>query len=360
MIQFVSGEYPPDLGGVGDYTALLRSALAECGRASVVVSRRDVGYWDARSLVWLVRNAPTSGIVHIQFQAAAYDLLGDVCLVPAALRLFRPGVRSVTTFHDTRVPYLFPRAGTLRPAAVRLLARASDAVIAADQRDLVWLGGPSVRHFHVPIGPNVSCSPPEGYARTACRAALGLDTDDLAMVYFGLLNNSKGLDLLLDAFERIRARRPRTRLLLLGGQAGASDPTDRLTAARLRDRIDGLRAGVIQTGWLPPHELSAYLLAGDVAVLPYVDGASARRGSLLACAAHGLPVVSTSPAGFEVAAYVVAVEPRVDELANAVMRVAADPAPFHAASRALAAQMSWPNIAAKHVQIYDRLLPSLP
>src|SRR5207302_4563254 len=181
---------------------------------------------------------------------------GDVCLVPAALRLFRPGVRSVTTFHDTRVPYLFPRAGSFRPAAVRLLARSSHAVIAADQRDLVWLGGPSLRHFHVPIGPNVSCSPPVGYARQTGRAALELDADDLALVYFGLLNESKGLDLLLDAFERIRARRPRTRLLLLGGQAGASDPTDRLTAVRLRGRTEGL-AGVIQTGWLPPSELSA-------------------------------------------------------------------------------------------------------
>src|SRR5260370_31514044 len=68
------------------------------------MSRRQVGRWDARSLIHLLHAAPRSGIVHIQFQAGAYDLLGDVCLMPALLRRLRPKARSVTTFHDVRVP----------------------------------------------------------------------------------------------------------------------------------------------------------------------------------------------------------------------------------------------------------------
>src|SRR5207302_9295378 len=161
VIHFVSGEYPPDIGGVGDYTLHLRSALSDVGMRSDLMSRRQVRRWDARSLVALLRAVPRQpGIVHIQFQAGAFDLLGDVCLMPALLRRLRPGVRSVTTFHDVRVPYLFPRAGALRERAVRFLARSSDAVIAADGRDLEALGGPSPRHHHVPIGSNVSCSPP--------------------------------------------------------------------------------------------------------------------------------------------------------------------------------------------------------
>jgi glycosyltransferase involved in cell wall biosynthesis len=346
VIQFVSGEYPPDIGGIGDYTASLRAALADLRCASTVVSRHQVGRWDARGLFRLLRLAPRHGVVHIQYQAAAFDLLGDICLVPLALRRYRPSVRTVTTFHDVRVPYLFPRAGGLRQQALRILASTSDAVVGADQRDIEALGECGVR---IPIGTNIGCSPPEGYDRAAFRERLGLRPDDLAVVYFGLLNASKGLDVLLSTFERLHS----ARLLMLGGEAGASDPTDRDTARWITARL-GPR--VIRTGWLPRPELSAHLLAGDVALLPYADGASARRGSLLACAAHGLPIVSTLPAGAEVAQFIRAIEPDPLLLAQAVREVAANPSAWHMASRALADDVSWRRIAQAHVDLYDRLL----
>ena len=360
MILFVSGEYPPDIGGVGDYTARLRAALVDLGCRSEILSRRDVRRWDARALVRVLRSAPREGIVHIQFQAAAFDLLGDICLVPSLLRLVRPRVRAVTTFHDVRVPYLFPGAGSLRAAAVRLLANGSHAVIAADARDLTALGGPSPRRHHVPIGANVACAPPPGYDRAAFRARLGLSDADLAVVYFGLLNASKGLDLLLDAFERVSERHPRARLLLLGGTVGASDATDRQTAARVRGRVSALGARVVQSGWLEPEMLSAHLLASDVALLPYTDGASARRGSLLACSAHGLPIVTTRPAGAEVAPFVDAELPEATLLAEAVLRAFDEPEQLRTASRALAERTSWPAIAEIHRSVYQRLLYSEP
>jgi len=357
-LLFVSGEYPPDVGGVGDYTAHLRTSLqAFEGRESSVLTRRHVRHWDARALVWLLRTAPRQGIVHIQFQAGAFDLLGDVCLMPSLLRRTRPRVKVVTTFHDVRVPYLFPRAGSVRRAAVQLLARTSHAVIAADERDLHWLRTARQKE-QIPIGPNIACQPGQGYDRHAFRAALGLEADTLAIVYFGLLNQSKGLDLLLEAFERISKQRPGARLLLLGGETGASDPTDRLTAARLAGRLDRLAGNVVRTGWLPPEALSAHLLAGDVALLPYVDGASPRRGSLLACAEHGLPIVSTEPVSRAVADAVQPVPADAGSLATAALEVASDPAltsRLRTASRALAARTSWPAIAAAHARLYEAL-----
>jgi glycosyltransferase involved in cell wall biosynthesis len=356
-LRFVRGEYPPDIGGVGDYTDRLRGELGSLGWPSAVLSRRQVRRWDARSFVHLLRRAPRTGVVHIQYQAAAFDLLGDVCLVPGLLRRVRPGIRVVTTFHDVRTPYLFPKAGALREKAVRLLARTSHAVLAADSRDLAALAGPPLRHHQVPIGANVSCGPPPGYDRAAFRASIGLAAGTLAVVYFGLRNASKGLDLLMDAFGVLVAEHPHARLVLLGGEVGASDPTDRQTAHQLRQRLD--RPGVLQTGWLAPEQLSAYLLAGDVALLPYVDGASPRRGSLLACAAHGLPIVSTQPAAPEVADAIQAVEPDAQRLAEAVLQVATNPshaARLREAARALAARSAWPRIAAAHIAIYEQLL----
>jgi glycosyltransferase involved in cell wall biosynthesis len=336
VILFISGEYPPDVGGVGDYTARLQVALKDRDWHSDVLTRRHVRRWDARSFIRLLRFAPHSGIVHIQFQAGAYGLLGDVCLMPALLRRARRRVCSVTTFHDVRVPYLFPRAGGLRRRAVELLARTSDAVVAADERDLRALRRVSRRQYHIPIGSNVACSPPPGFDRDAFRRKLGLTRGDLAIVYFGLLTSA----VLFHTFEQILRRCPGARILLLGAHTRVAHPQ------------------IIQPGWLHPRDLSAYLLAGDVALLPYADGASARHGSLFACAEHGLPIVSTLPVGSEVAPFVEAVANTPEALAEAVLRIAASSAQRIADSRALAETVRWSRIASDHVHMYNQLLGS--
>ncbi|HET6316816.1 MAG TPA: glycosyltransferase [Chloroflexota bacterium] len=352
-VLFISGEYPPDVGGVGDYTVCLRRALASSGVDSAVLSRRQVRRWDARALMWLLRMAPRRGIVHIQFQAGAFDLLGDVCLMPLLLRLARPRVRVLTTFHDVRVPYLFPRAGVLRWQAVKLLARTSHAVVAADERDLHAVGR---TRWQVPIGSNVACAPPYGYDRLAFRQGLGLAPDTLAVAYFGLLNASKGLDTLIDAFDLVRSARPGARLLMLGGSVGASYPSDAVTASRLRARLG--HSDVQPTGWLEPQALSAHLLAADVALLPYADGASARRGSLLACATHGLPIVSTLPASQAVADAILAVPATAAALGEAVLRLADDAAlrsRVREGAAALTERTRWQAIAEQHLAIYRAL-----
>jgi glycosyltransferase involved in cell wall biosynthesis len=207
----------------------------------------------------------------------------------------------------------------------------------------------------VPIGSNVARQPPRGYEREKFRAKLGLDS--LAVAYFGLLNASKGLDVLLETFERIGQTLPAARLLLIGGGLGASDPTNRETAARIEARLVGLGDRVVRTGYVDDATVSAYLLAADVAVLPYADGASARRGSLLACAAHGLPIVSTPPVGAAIGDAVLAVNS--EGLAAAVLRVHDEPIlaeRLRAASAALAERVSWSRIAEQHLAIYRQVI----
>ena len=220
---------------------------------------------------------------------------------------------------------------------MRLLARTSHAVIAADGAYLRVLGGPSPRHHQVPIGSNVPCKPSAGYDRELFRAQLGISADSLVVVYFGFQQPGKGLAVLHAAFGLIRQARPDAHLLMLGGDQGA----------RLDERL-------LQSGWLTPETLSAYLLAADVALLPYKDGASARRGSLLACAEHALPMVTTLPATKEIARAVEAVESTPQALANAVL----DPtlkARRQAPTQALAKAHAWPGIAQAHVEIYESL-----
>ena len=142
------------------------------------------------------------------------------------------------------------------------------------------------------------------------------------MVYFGLLNASKGLDVLVEVFEHV-ARARTARLVLVGGSAGASDATDQATARAVEPWLAQLGERVVRSGFRSADAVSAYLLAGRRGAAAVRDGASPRRGSLLACAEHGLPIVSTRPVSAAVADAVLAV-PAGDAraLGEAVLRVA--------------------------------------
>ncbi len=205
----------------------------------------------------------------------------------------------VSTFHDLRIPYLFPKAGPWRPWAVTHLASAARGAIATDPADAAELRRRGVRRVtQIPIGSNIQPAPPAGYDRAAWRAAAGVAPTDLLLGYFGFLNHSKGGDTLINALGILHDRRAPVKLALIGGQTGASDPTDAAFAAQVETRITrlGLENSLRRTGYLAAAEVSAWLLACDIVVLPYRDGVSLRRGSLMAALAHGCAVISTTPA----------------------------------------------------------------
>jgi glycosyltransferase involved in cell wall biosynthesis len=120
---------------------------------------------------------------------------------------------------------------------------------------------------------------------------------------------------------------------------------------------------VIWAGRQPGDEVSRLLQAADLFVAPYDDGASLRRGSLVAGLAHGLPVVSTRPA--VASAYLrdgenVALVPPRDPaaLAASLRDLLARPeaaARLGRAARRLGEQLDWATIARATRDVYRRV-----
>jgi len=396
-VCLVTGEYPPAVGGIADYTALLAEHLREEEmRVSVVTgdyggddggrrARRGtsprptgtteppdvqtVNGWGFRSIREIVRRIGDiePDVVHLQYQTAAFGMSAAVCLLPYAVRAASRRPRFITTFHDLRVPYLFPRAGSLRRAPARLLLGASDGSIFTDHSDLL-AARPRRKAAWIPIGPGVV---PRGRPnRAATRNRFQIDADEFVIAHFGFMNASKGVETLLAAAERLVRTGLRFRVLFVGEDQGISDPTNARTAARIRaleSRLH-LEDHIIRTGWLPATEISRALAASDVAALPYADGASLRRSTLLTCFGHGIPVVTTTPVPFAPVPREYAIEPfdepeqyRIDEslaalvpvgddaaLADELHRLAHDPGRRKALARSarqFAQRLSWPSIA---------------
>lgn len=371
-IALLTGEYPPEPGGVGDYTRCLAVALGQRGHDVAVLTLQGGALrcyspdgqasalgrapdWSHK--VWPAVIAACDRLrpswLHIQYQTGAYGMRPGINLLPWRLRAVKGRPLVAVTFHDLLVPYLFPKAGPARAWANSRLARDADAVVATNRADAARLPGAAV----IPIGSNIAVAPPPGYARAAWRSALGVGPGELLVAYFGLLSPSKGADLLVEALARLETP---WRLLLVGGAATA--PQDRAYAEGVRARLValGLAGRVIATGHVPDHEVSAHLLAADCAALPFRDGASFRRGSLLAALAHGCPLITTAPAEpadaaalSEAALLVPAGDPAA--LAAALARLAADPARragLAAGGRALAARYAWESIAERHERLY--------
>jgi glycosyltransferase involved in cell wall biosynthesis len=159
---------------------------------------------------------------------------------------------------------------------------------------------------------------------------------------------------------------------MVGGQVGASDPTNQAYLRRVEALVDELGIGdcVEWTGFTANEEVSANLLATDCAVLPYREGATLRHGSLMAALAHGLPIVSTHtppeqhdtdgifPAiVHEDNALLVAPEDP-EALAAAVTRLMTSHAlraRLAGAAQALSQEFQWDAIAGRHLELYRRL-----
>lgn len=408
-IALLTGEYPPQPGGVGDYTRRLALALVERGHDVAVITKyagrltvyeahqRGQG-WEQYSLKsrdstpglpWGWRcwsdcitalAALRPDVLHIQYQTGAYGMHPAINLLPWRLRGLpdHPGV--VVTFHDVLEPYLFPKAGALRRWVTLRLARDADSVIVTNADDALALrdkrhtpgGAGYVRPDVIPIGSNIPVSPPPGYDRTAWRMQMGVQPTEKVVAYFGLLSRSKGVDILLEALRYLNDDSTQVhpmRLVLIGGAATA--PQDRIYAAEISHQIEqsGLRDRVFRTGQVDATMVSAHLLAADCVALPFRDGASFRRGSLLAALTHGAAVVTTTPRRASAASgphlidgkNVLLVPPDDSiALATVLRRVTHDDAlRMHVGSgaRALGAHFKWEEIAQQHERVYARVIP---
>ena len=389
-IGLITGEYPPMQGGVGDFTRELARALKDLRQDVTVITASSISGQVAGSPVpvepiipnwthvcWRVIADATRrlklDVLNIQYEPAAYSMQVGVNLFPWWYRRQRERVPVVTTFHDLLVPYLFPKAGALRWKIVELLAHRSDAVIVTNEEDRLKLQTsnfklqtPNSKLHLIPIGSNIRPSLPPGFDRNRERAAWGATRNDWLAAYFGFLSMSKGGLTLMRSIGLLVNNGLPIRLLLIGGRTGSSDPANTQYAAEVDRALAslGLHDRVRHTGYADAQQVSKAMAAADVIVLPYADGASFRRGSLIAALAHEKAIVTTRPR-LRIHELVdgencVLVPPEdAGALASAVRRVMTEPGlrrRLASGARQLAQTFTWDTIAARSVEVFRGVL----
>jgi len=242
---------------------------------------------DSRALAKLIRIARRfkPDVVHTHTAKAGF--LGR----QAALAV-RPRPAIVHTYHGHVLEGYFGAAKSrLYLELERAMARVSDRLIGVSQAtvdDLVRLGvAPRERFRVLPLGLDLApLAAIDQALRVRSRAELGVEPEDVLLVFVGRVVPIKRLEVLLRALAQTRESGRRLRLALVG------DGEERPGLERLAAEL-GISDDVFFLGYR--RELQPVFAAADVAVL-----SSDNEGtpvSLIEAAAAGLPAVATDVGG---------------------------------------------------------------
>lgn len=388
-ILFVTGEYPPMRGGVGAYTAELGRALqSQAVDVSVFTSlgmnpieeikpqdgENSSSYpqsypqatrWGWTTMGKIARFAHQLGAdwLHVQYQTAAFHMHPAINFAPYLWR--RWGLRTAWTYHDLLAPYLFPKAGRLlRRWVTERPAFAANVTTVTNEGDYRQLAGRVEPLFKIPIGSNIEGQTISPDKRQDRRRKRGYTDDSLVIGYFGFLNRSKGGLTLIETLDQLVRAGRNAHLLMVGERVGASDPTNYRYLQGVEGRIAalGLADRIQWTGHQSDAEVGADLNALDVLFMPYVDGVSLRRGTLMAGLVNGCAIVTTEPQDplpELVDGRDLLTVPPEDATAGAaaILRIADDPTlaqRLRSNARHASKQFAWSTIAALHRDLYTR------
>ncbi len=366
-IALLTAHYQParTACGVGDYTRCLRHAFERRGHdcliltsASTRTGEKDVhrlsGRWDLRDLSRAVDilTAARVDLVIMQYTPEQYGYGLLFKLLPIRLRMARPSAVFITTFHTLVGGRSIAKASALLLAAsshvaVSIHAELSDLY----RRRLPWW---SHKLREIPIGANIPDPTIDTEtAKAGLRARLGLAAKTPLLGTFGFACPGKGLETLFHALHALNQSRE-VHLLCIG-EDRAEDVAYRCTLKELEGRL-GLGPRVHWLGGLSGEEVANLLLGVNAYVVPYDDGASLRRGTLMAGFQVGVPIVTTIPRypddALRSGETVLAVPTQSHEaLAHSITALLADPIlqqKLRDGMTSVSARFGWDAIAAQH------------
>ncbi len=298
-IHIIAAALPPQLDGIGDYTACLAAELARSATVTVLTgapaptpipgARIETAFSaedpaSVRQIPERVR-ADRPDWVLLQYNPFSYGRWGLNLHLPEVLRRLRrdtPGTKLAVMVHEPFVPIITPQFAVMatwqRWQLWRLGTVADLVLFSIDpwaRRFQTWFPGKPV--VHLPVGSNIPRVP---ITRPEARARLGIPEDAVVLGLFGTAASGRMLDRVQASLAALRSAGIPALLLYIGPHKAA------ICAALGSENV-------LADGPFPADEVSRRLSAIDIYLAAYIDGVSTRRGAFLAALQHGLATVGT-------------------------------------------------------------------
>lgn len=318
----ITGSYPPDFCGVGDYTKTLVENLSDSYKVSVL-KLNFMNFW---SSVFLAKKYD---IIHIQYPTVGYGY----SLTPHFYSIF---VKSTVTIHE------FTQINSLRRFSIALFSLRSKVILTNDFefnaliKAFPWTGS---RSHVIPIGSSI---PSKNIFDDEKRKE--------RIVYFGLIRPNKGIEEFLE-LKRLALKQNFQHLgfSLIGGVSDNEVEYSEKVLTECKELGIQLKLNV------DPMEVARLLASSKYGYLHFPDGATERRSSLLAMLSSGLVTFTTkskmTPSSFNDAMIFVEKPKEVLEI------ILSDPSGSALAKKRASIgfrkKYDWSNIVERHKSIYS-------
>lgn len=331
----VSGSWPPERCGIGDYSNVLSASLEAQG---IEVDRIALDDWGIGALgTYRTRlKSANADIVHVQYPAVGYGR----SLLPA-LTPYLTSRPCVVTLHEYEIfkPYRRPWfAPYARRAKARIFSRESERQAFARR----FPGRKGADHI-LAIGSNIP------------KANIPVERLEGSIAFFGLFWPGKGLEDFLELARLLRNLGQKDRVLTIIGALVSGQEN---FAAEVREAAEELDIRMIEG---QPAATVAEVLAGHhYAYLPFPEGADERRGSLAAAIVNGcIPVTrhgACTPDWLKAATLPADTPLSASILFSGPPAATSDKSYLTEPLSAAAERYDWSAIAGAHAQIYSDIL----
>ena len=291
---------PPQLDGIGDYSAMVASGLSKQFDVSIVVRKQTTptntvpgvasvtqyGHnnraKDVLQVYDHVQQLNAEGLL-VQYNPFSYGRRGLNPWLPIVLRRIATngtclGVMAHETYVVSGSPLwrLIGRLQQLQLAAIGKTARIT-YTSCERYREHVSAVAPKATVRVMPIGSNIPRVPAD---RAVQKERLGIPADTTVLGLFGTTGSGVQPGFIAEVLRRSAGSSKCVILLYVGSQGDA-----------LRDVIPNDQ--LMDLGRLQPNEVSLAMSAMDIYLATFDDGISTRRGTVMAALQHGIALVGT-------------------------------------------------------------------
>ncbi len=316
--------------GVADYTTRLVDAFDATGIETVVE------YLDGFSLNTVMALRRKYGkshetVLHLQYPSLHMGQSMSPALLPLIFR------NVFVTLHEFRI-FSLPRKLIFLPHS--LLAKR--IIFSSEEERAIFAGTypwSKAKLSVLPIGNNIPMM--------AERKVRG---DRFRLVYFGQISRDKGIDIFIETVKRLKSADAPVDAAMIGALVEGHTEIARL----VRDAEKDLGVELVLNQ--PSHVVSEELANSDMALLPFPNGATDKRGSALACLSHGVTLLTNH--GSETPGWLKAVSystPDAEKACETALKLIDGTLPWIPAAETLAHEMSarsWDAIARAHADLY--------
>jgi len=298
-ITIIAAALPPQLDGIGDYSAQLAAELARSQdvtvltgaptpdpipgvRIETVFSVDDPA--SVQGIADFVETNPPDWAL-LQYNPFSYGRWGLNLHLPRIMQQIKrhcPQTRVALMVHEPFVPIITPQfavMATWQRWQLWRLGQTADALFFSidpwAKRFGRWFPGKPA--LHLPVGSNIPRVP---ITRQEARARLGIREDAVILGLFGTASSGRMLDRATESLTALRSAGIPAQVLYVG-------PHQDAICAALGSE------SVIAGGPYPAEEVSRRLFAMDIYLAAYIDGVSTRRGAFMAALQHGIAAVGT-------------------------------------------------------------------